>query len=145
MKNPMIGLAMVLSSMMTTSSWANGQDGNLPTEGVTVAPSGDFVIPNVPGKSVKAVVVSMAPGGTNESHHHAGSAFIYAYVLEGEIRSQIEGEPARVYKAGEYWTESPGAHHLASWNTSKTKPAKLLAVFIVDTSDKNLTTPDPKH
>lgn len=145
MKIPMMGLAMVLSSITASNAWAHGQDGNVPTKGVTVAPAGDFVIPNIPGKSVKTVVVSMAPGGTNESHHHADSAFIYAYVLEGEIRSQVEGEPARVYKTGEFWIESPGAHHLASWNTSKTKPAKLLAVFVVDTNDNNLTTPDAKH
>ena len=47
----------------------------------------------------------------------------------------------QVYKAGESWPEPPGASHPISRNASKTLPAKLLAVFVVDTDDKELTTP----
>ena len=39
------------------------------------------------------------------------------------------------------WSEPPGANHPISRNASKTQPAKLLAVFVVDTHDKDLTTP----
>jgi quercetin dioxygenase-like cupin family protein len=35
----------------------------------------------------------------------------------------------------------PGDRHAVSANASKTKPAKLLAVFVVDTKDQELTTP----
>ena len=56
---------------------------------------------NVPGKSLKAVTVSYPPGAKSEAHHHAPSAFIMAYVIFGAIRSQLEGEPARIYHAGE--------------------------------------------
>ena len=35
------------------------------------------------------------------------SAFIYAYVISGEVRSQVDDEPARVYQAGETWFENP--------------------------------------
>lgn len=111
-------------------------------QNTTVTPQFAHAIPNIPGKSLKAVVVRYAPGGTSPAHHHASSAFIYAYVLEGEIRSQVNDEPARVYHAGESWYETPGAHHKVSENASKTKPAKLLAVFVVDSADKVLTTPD---
>lgn len=111
-------------------------------QNTTVTPQFAHAIPNIPGKSLKAVVVRYAPGGTSPAHHHASSAFIYAYVLEGEIRSQVNDEPARVYHAGESWYETPGAHHKVSENASKTKPAKLLAVFVVDSADKMLTTPD---
>lgn len=84
---------------------------------------------NVPGNSMTAVVVEYAPGGKSPSHHHSGSVF--AYVLEGEIRSQIsDGQPAKVYKAGEFFFEPPGSSHLVSENASATKPAKLLAVFV---------------
>ena len=72
------------------------------------------------------------------------SAFIYAYVLSGEIRSQVDSEPARVYRTGESWFESPGAHHRVSANASDTDPAQLLAVFIVDAADEQLTTTDPQ-
>jgi len=97
---------------------------------------------NVPGKSLEASTVSYPPGGKSEAHHHAKSAFIMAYVISGAIRSQVEGEPARVYHAGETWSEAPGAHHTISENASATEPAELLAVFLVDTGDGPLTTDD---
>ncbi len=98
-------------------------------------------IPNVPGKSVKGVLVEYGPGGYSPGHTHAKSAFIYATVLQGEIRSQINDGPATVYKAGESFSELPGDRHGVSANASKTKPAKLLAVFVVDTSETELTIP----
>ena len=98
---------------------------------------------NVPGKSLEAVTVwSYPPGAKSGAHHHAKSAFIMAYVISGAIRSQVEGEPARVYHAGETWSEAPGAHHTISENASATEPAELLAVFVVDTGDGPLTTDD---
>src|ERR1700754_2026362 len=97
---------------------------------------------NVPGKSLEAVTVSYPPGSKSGPHHHAKSAFIMAYVISGAIRSQVEGEPTRVYHAGETWSEAPGAHHTISENASATEPAELLAVFLVDTGDGPLTTDD---
>ncbi len=35
----------------------------------------------------------------------------------------------------------PGDRHSVGANASKTEPAKLLAVFVVDTDEKELTTP----
>ncbi len=99
-------------------------------------------ISNVPGKSLIAVEVSYPPGGASAPHHHSDSAFIYAYVVSGEIVSQVEGQPEHTYRAGQCWYEPPGAHHLISRNESNTEPAKLLAVFVVDTEHKALTTPD---
>ena len=97
---------------------------------------------NIPGKSLEAVTVSYPPGAKSAPHHHAKSAFIMAYVISGAIRSQVEGEPARVYHAGETWSEAPGAHHTISENASATEPAELLAVFLLDTGDGPLTTDD---
>ena len=73
-------------------------------------------------------------------HVHAESAFIYAYVISGAIESKVNDGKTRVYKAGESWSEPPGASHPISRNASKTEPAKLLAVFVVDTAEKALTT-----
>jgi quercetin dioxygenase-like cupin family protein len=102
-------------------------------------------LPNVPGKRLTAVVVEYPPGTKSEPHRHAGSAFIFAYVLEGAVRSQLEGEAAaRVYKAGESWFEVPGAHHIVSENASADATARLLAVFIVAPGER-LTTPDSKE
>ncbi|WP_313198182.1 cupin domain-containing protein [Rhizobium sp.] len=102
----------------------------------------DHVLPNVPGKSMRGVLVEYGPGGYSPSHTHAKSSFIYATVLEGEIRSQVNKGEEKVYKAGESFVENPGDHHGVSANGSDTKPAKLLAVFVVDTDDTELTTPD---
>ncbi|HWU64027.1 cupin [Massilia sp. Root133] len=98
-------------------------------------------LPNVPGKSMKGVLVEYGPGGYSPGHTHARSAFIYATVLEGAVRSQVNDGPVTTYKAGQNFSELPGDRHGVSANASKTKPAKLLAVFVVDTNDKELTTP----
>jgi quercetin dioxygenase-like cupin family protein len=98
-------------------------------------------LPNVPGKSVKGVLVEYGPGGYSPGHTHAKSAFIYAAVLEGAIRSQINDGPVTTYKAGQSFSELPGDRHGISANASKTKPAKLLAVFVVDTNETELTIP----
>ena len=99
-------------------------------------------IPNIPGKSLIALVVTYPPGGTSPSHRHAQSAFIYAHVLTGAIRSQVDDEPARVYRVGEGFHEVPGSHHRVSENASDHEPASLLAVFIVDSKETSLTTAD---
>jgi quercetin dioxygenase-like cupin family protein len=98
-------------------------------------------LPNVPGKSVKGVLVEYGPGGYSPGHMHPKSAFIYATVLEGAIRSQVNDGPVTTYKAGQSFSELPGDRHSVSANASKTKPAKLLAVFVVDANETELTTP----
>lgn len=103
----------------------------------------DHELPNVPGKSMRGVLVEYGPGGYNPAHTHAKSAFIYATVVEGEVKSKVNDGAEKVFKTGENWIEVPGDHHLVSANASKTKPAKILAVFVVDTKETELTTPDP--
>jgi quercetin dioxygenase-like cupin family protein len=104
----------------------------------------DQALPNVPGKSMKGVLVEYGPGGSSPAHIHAPSAFIYATVLEGAIRSQVNDGPAKVFRKGENFSERPGDRHAVSANASDTEPAKLLAVFVVDTADKDLTMLMPK-
>jgi quercetin dioxygenase-like cupin family protein len=107
-----------------------------------VRPVFEHALPNVEGKKIVAVTVSYPPGGKSLAHHHAASAFIYAYVLSGAIRSQVGNDPAKVYHAGEGFYEMPGSHHRISENASEKEPASLLAVFVVDSKDGPLTTPD---
>lgn len=107
----------------------------------TVTPKFNQAIPNIPGKSLVAVEVEYAPGAASPPHTHAKSAFIYAYVISGEIESKVNDGKTHIYKAGESWSEPPNASHTISRNASKSKPAKLLAVFVVDSDDKVLTTP----
>jgi quercetin dioxygenase-like cupin family protein len=98
-------------------------------------------LPNVPGKSIKGALVEYGPGGYSRAHTHPKSAFIYATVLEGAIRSQVNDGPMRTYQAGESFSELPGDRHSVSANASDTESAKLLAVFVVDTNETELTTP----
>ncbi len=101
----------------------------------------DHVLPNVPGKSMKGVLVEYGPGGSSAAHTHAKSAFIYATVLEGAVRSKVNDGPEKTYRRGESFYEMPGDRHGVSANASATAPAKLLAVFVVDTNEKTLTMP----
>jgi quercetin dioxygenase-like cupin family protein len=110
----------------------------------TVTVAADEPIPNLPGKRLVTHIVDYPPGVSSTPHRHAGSAFIYAYVLSGAIRSQVDDEPVRVYRPGETWFERPGAHHRVSANASDTEPARLLAVLIVDAADEQLVIPDPQ-
>jgi quercetin dioxygenase-like cupin family protein len=102
----------------------------------------EHAIPNIKGKRLVAQVVSYPPGGKSPSHHHARSAFIYAHVLSGAIRSQVDDQPAKVYQIGEGFFELPGSHHRISENASDRDPASLLAVVVVDSEDNPLVIPD---
>ena len=130
------GVALAALSVSATSA------DNLPADKSKVTLVFDHVLPNVPGKSMKGVLVEYQPGGSSPAHTHPKSSFIYATVLEGEIRSKVNDGPEKVYRAGENFAELPGDHHGVSANNSKTRPARLLAVFVVDTNEKNLVTDD---
>jgi len=101
----------------------------------------DHALPNVPGKSIKGVLVEYGPGVATGGHIHPKSAFIYATVLEGAIRTSVNNGPVVTYRAGQNFPEMPGDRHTLDENASKTEPAKLLAVFVVNTDEKELLTP----
>lgn len=101
-------------------------------------------LPNVPGKQLIASEVSYPPGASTPSHRHPETAFIFAYVLSGEIESAVNDEAPRIYRQGESWYEASGSHHRVSRNASESKPAKLLAVFVAETGTGQLVFPDPK-
>lgn len=128
------GAATLVASallLVSPTSQAAGEDTGVPVKPAQVKSIFAQKLPNVPGKSLTAVVVNYAPGGKSGKHHHAGSVF--AYVLSGAIRSENSATgPAKVYKAGESFFEPPGSEHLISENASTTQPASLLAIFIAD-------------
>jgi len=97
-----------------------------PSEKVSVLQ--EKMLKNLPGKKAMMLTVDYGPGQSSIAHKHEGTAM--AYVLEGAITSQVKGEPAVTYKAGQYWYEAAGSEHLVSKNASATQPAKLL-VFMV--------------
>jgi quercetin dioxygenase-like cupin family protein len=98
-------------------------------------------LPNAEGKTFTSVIVDLPPNALAKPHTH-GQAFVYAYVLEGAVRSQLGGQPAVTYRQGENWVEQPGAHHVLTENASATEPARLLVVFVSHTGDQ-LKVDDP--
>lgn len=128
-------MAAIAAIALATTTPAFGHD-----TGDKVSRNFEQAIPNIPGKSLIAFVVDYAPGAASVPHAHANSAFVYAYVISGAIESKVNDGTTRIYKAGESWSEPPGASHPVSRNASKTMPAKLLAVFVADTGDEQLTT-----
>jgi quercetin dioxygenase-like cupin family protein len=129
------GATVLATSIIATGAHAHD------TIGENVKIVYDHPLPNVPGKSMRGVLVEYEPGGTSSAHTHPNSAFIYATVLEGAILSKVNDGPVTTYRAGESFSEYPGDRHGVSENASKTEPAKLLAVFVVDTDETELTTP----
>ncbi|MGZ9739043.1 cupin domain-containing protein [Pseudomonas sp. GNP012] len=120
-------LAMIVSA----SAFAHDS-----SEKVTVLQ--DQMLKNAPGKKALMIEVDYQPGQSSIAHKHDGTAM--AYVLSGSVTSQVKGEKAVTYKAGEYWYEPAGSEHLVSKNASTTKPAKLL-VFMVLAPDEKVLIP----
>jgi quercetin dioxygenase-like cupin family protein len=127
-------LTAAVAALSFTAALA--QDGN-----ARVSLVFDHELPNAPGMSLRSVLVEYGPGGSSPAHTHPSTAFIYATVLQGAIRSAVNGGPVRVYRAGESFSEMPGDRHSVSRNDSTTEPARLLAVFVVATGETVLTTP----
>ena len=140
------------TALLLAAADAGAQAPGSPDKGVTLPGAKNakvtqvyqHALPGVPGKSVKGVMVEYGPGGYSPSHKHAKSAIIYATVIEGAVRSQVNDGSEVTYQTGQNWTEMPGDHHRVSANASQTQPAKILAVFVVDDVDAELTIPDKR-
>ncbi|MEN3536757.1 cupin domain-containing protein [Microbispora sp. ZYX-F-249] len=138
-----------LTAAAPRSTWDRPAHVTTPTVAVTsrhpaetLTPLLQQSLPNVKGRTFTSAIVDFPPDARARPHRH-GTAFVYAYVLEGTVRSGLAGEPARIYRQGENWVEQPGAHHVVTENTSRTKRAKLLVVFVSDTGAK-LKVDDPR-
>ena len=86
-------------------------------------------LPNIAGKTFTVVTVDFAPGMRAVPHRH-GQAFVYAYVLQGSVRSQLEGTAgSRPSQLGRVGPSLSGAHHVSTENPNASEPARLLVVF----------------
>ncbi len=93
---------------------------------------------DIPNPEVTVITLEVGPGAVSPPHEHIGPVF--AYILEGEIENQVDPNPAKTYKVGDYFYE-PAMHvHRSLRNLSKTRPAKLL-IFEVGEKGKNFTIP----
>lgn len=94
-------------------------------------------LPNVPGKSQTTVLVEFPPLAYSPAHRHPGS--VTAVVIEGTVRSQLQGTPAADYQAGQSFFEPPGTLHVFAENPDPVRTAKLLAFFVTDENCGPLT------
>lgn len=98
-------------------------------------------IPGAPVKTVTTAIVDFPPLAFTGPHRHTG--VVTAFVLEGTLRSQMEGSAAAVYTTGQTWIEAPRALHLFAENPDASRPAKLLALFVTDEGCGPLVIPEP--
>jgi quercetin dioxygenase-like cupin family protein len=100
-------------------------------------------LPALDGDHLKAILLEVRyrPGEASPPHRHPCA--VVGYVIEGSLRTQLEGQPEMIYKAGQTFYEAPNGVHLVSANASSTQPAKLLAYFICD-RDTPLTIDGPE-
>ncbi|MBL6078987.1 cupin domain-containing protein [Belnapia sp. T18] len=87
------------------------------------------------GKVSILMTVELAPNAVIARHTHPGVES--SVVMEGEVMLEVEGQPARTYKAGEGFQVPPGVPH-AGRNGPAT--SKLAATYIVE-KDKPLASP----
>jgi quercetin dioxygenase-like cupin family protein len=96
----------------------------------------------IDGKEAKVTMIELekAPRTAGAKHRHPGPVFVY--VLDGELESQVDDGPVKVYKKGEVFYEPARSLHAVSRNPSKTKPVRFLAIMLTDKDEKNLVIPE---
>ncbi|MER7396722.1 cupin domain-containing protein [Streptomyces sp. NPDC000151] len=89
--------------------------------------------PAIPeGAHVMTVQIEYPPGDPGTPpHRHPGPAF--GYVLEGEMRFELEGEPERIVRAGETFWEPGGdvIHYQDGSNSTDTRLRFLVTMLCV--------------
>ncbi|HKM52627.1 MAG TPA: cupin domain-containing protein, partial [Isosphaeraceae bacterium] len=101
-----LALALAHSSREAKDPAKDGDHAPRRTEVLSQAlPKGDF-------RKVAAVTVEYAAGGESPKHRH--DVAVFAYVLQGSVESQLEGEKLKVFKQGEMWYEPPGTVHVVA-------------------------------
>ncbi len=87
------------------------------------------------GKEANVILFAVGPGWTIDRHFHPGHVFVY--MLQGSIKIEVEGKPARVIGPGDLLHELPDRNMVAN-NISSTEGARFL-VFQVGDIGKPLT------
>lgn len=95
---------------------------------IKVTPKFATELSDLPGKEGMVITVEFPPGHVSEAHRHEAHTFVY--VLEGNIDMQVAGGELKHLKPGDVFYENPNDVHSIATNTSKTKPAKFLVMFV---------------
>ncbi len=121
-------LILSFAPLLVAGVMPRASTADMPRNDITRQLLAKEALPNIPGHALTAVTVQLAPGNISPAHKH--ETFVYVYVLEGRVRSQLGNAKPVEYTAGESWVEPPGIVHTLTQNPSKTKSTKLLAIFV---------------
>jgi quercetin dioxygenase-like cupin family protein len=106
----------------------------------------DIKPPFIPeGASGMTVFVEWPPGDPGTPpHRHSGPCF--GYVIEGEVRFELEGEPERVVRAGEtFWEPGGDLIHYQDGNALPDAPTKFLVTMLCEPGKPMLTLVDEEE
>jgi hypothetical protein len=95
---------------------------------------------NVPGSGIKGCP-RIRPGRLLAGPHTCQIRLHLCDRARGGNRSQVNDGPVTIYEAGESFSELRGDRHAIGANASEMQSAKLLAVFVMDTNETDLTIP----
>lgn len=95
---------------------------------VKITPKFATELADLPGKEGLVITVEFPPGHVSDAHRHDAHTFVY--VLKGNIDMQVAGGQLQHLKAGDVFYENPNDVHTVATNTSKTKPATILVMFV---------------
>ena len=90
---------------------------------------------SVPGREMIQARVDIEPDSPPIRHFHPGEEIIY--VLEGSLEYSLDGQPAKVYNAGEALTVPAGVIHAV--RNVGTSTATELATYVVEKGKPLLT------
>jgi quercetin dioxygenase-like cupin family protein len=84
---------------------------------------------DVPGTHLETVIalVEIVPNVTVGRHTHAGVEA--GYIIEGELKSFVQGQPEKLLKTGDSWQIPPGAVHDVR---SGARGTKAIVTYVVD-------------
>lgn len=102
--------------------------------------------PSIPdGAHVMTVSVEFPPGDPGTPpHRHSGPAF--GYVLEGEMRFELEGEPERVVRAGEtFWEPGGDVIHYQDGNNRTDSRVRFVVTMMCAPGQPMLTLVDDEE
>ena len=97
------------------------------------------------GAHAMTIVVEWPPGNPGmPAHRHSGPAF--GYVLEGEMVFELEGEPARVVRAGEaFWEPGGDVIHYQDGNNRDDIPVRFTVFMLCEPGQPMLTLVDEEE
>jgi quercetin dioxygenase-like cupin family protein len=83
--------------------------------------------------------LELAPGAGGEKHRHPGPVVVF--VLSGSVEVHLDGQPPKVFHAGESFSEDAHQLHISTRNVSSTEPVRLLS-YVLSRKGEPLTQPE---